>query len=376
MNLRRSLIPWFWLAAVAVTSAGLAYSAGARAESIRQLASFAGVRSNELVGYGLVVGLDSTGDQTTQTPFTVQSLNNMFSQLGITVPPGTNVQLRDVAAVMVTASLPPFAAPGQRINVVVSAIGTATSLRGGTLLMTPLKGVNGATYAMAQGNVMVGGIGASANGSSTQVNSLNAGTIDGGALIERSVPLDLGRDDGTLRLQLRDASFTTAQRVVAVINNALGPGVAEADNARDITLRGPLNANARVDFMSEIDNLDVTPEAPVATVIINPRDGSVVMNEAVTLSPAAVAHGDITVEIKTANGVAQPAPFSQGQTVNVSNSRIRIQQQTGSLNMVKGANLMQVVQALNALGATPNDLMSIIEALKAAGSLHARVKII
>ncbi|HEU0197042.1 MAG TPA: flagellar basal body P-ring protein FlgI [Nevskiaceae bacterium] len=376
MTLHRSWFPWTWLVTVAVVSLGLAFSAGARAESIRQLASFAGVRSNELVGYGLVVGLDSTGDQTTQTPFTVQSLNNMFSQLGITVPPGTNVQLRDVAAVMVTASLPPFAAPGQRINVVVSAIGTATSLRGGTLLMTPLKGVNGATYAMAQGNVMVAGIGASANGSSTQVNSLNAGTIDGGALIERGVPLELGRDDGTLRLQLHDASFTTAQRVVTAINDALGPDVAEADNARDITLRGPANANARVDFMSEVDNLDVTPEAPVATVIINPRDGSVVMNEAVTLSPAAVAHGDITVEIKTANGIAQPAPFSQGQTVGVANSRIRIQQQTGSLNLVKGANLMQVVQALNALGATPNDLMSIIEALKAAGSLHAEVKII
>lgn len=376
MTVHRTWFPWIWLIGVAAIGVGLAFSVSARAESIRQLASFAGVRSNELVGYGLVVGLDSTGDQTTQTPFTVQSLNNMFSQLGITVPAGTNVQLRDVAAVMVTASLPPFAAPGQRINVVVSAIGTATSLRGGTLLMTPLKGVNGATYAMAQGNIMVGGIGASANGSSTQVNSLNAGTIDGGALIERSVPLNLGRDDGVLRLQLHDASFTTAQRVVAAINNALGPDVAEADNARDITLRGPVNANARVDFMSEIDNLNVTPEAPVATVIINPRDGSVVMNEAVTLSPAAVAHGDITVEIKTANGVAQPAPFSQGQTVNVANSRIRIQQQTGSLNVVQGANLMQVVQALNALGATPNDLMSIIEALKAAGSLHARVKII
>lgn len=359
---RRSAL-WLLLALLATTQA--------HAQTLRELADFAGVRDNALVGYGLVVGLDGTGDQTMQTPFTTQSLTNMFSRLGITVPAGTNMQLRNVAAVMVTANLPPFAASGQRIDVVVSSVGNAKSLRGGTLLMTPLKGVDGNTYAIAQGNLLVGGAGASAGGSSVQINQQAGGSISDGAIVERSVPLELGQNGGLLALQLKRADFGTAQRVVSAINDAMGRQVASAENARTIRIDGPQDPNQRVDFIARIQNLDVTPVDAPARVIINARNGSVVLNQRVTLQPAAVAHGDLSVVISTENTVSQPAPFSNGKTTVVQNSAINITKQRGSLNVVKGADLMQVVDALNALGATPQDLMSILEALKAAGSLNA-----
>lgn len=343
----------------------------AHAQTLRELADFAGVRDNALVGYGLVVGLDGTGDQTMQTPFTTQSLTNMFSRLGITVPPGTNMQLRNVAAVMVTATLPPFAASGQHIDVVVSSVGNAKSLRGGTLLMTPLKGVDGNTYAIAQGNMLVGGAGASAGGSSVQINQQSGGSISDGAIVERSVPLELGQNGGALALQLKRADFGTAQRVVDAINSAIGRQVASAQDARTIRVDGPQDPNQRVDIIARIQGLDVTPVAAPARVIINARNGSVVLNQSVTLQPAAVAHGDLSVVISTENTVSQPAPFSNGKTAVVQNSAINITKQRGSLNVVKGADLMQVVDALNALGATPQDLMSILEALKAAGALNA-----
>ncbi|HJR13569.1 MAG TPA: flagellar basal body P-ring protein FlgI [Rhodanobacteraceae bacterium] len=354
---------WLLLALLATTQV--------HAQTLRELADFAGVRDNALVGYGLVVGLDGSGDQTMQTPFTTQSLTNMFSRLGITVPAGTNMQLRNVAAVMVTATLPPFAAPGQHIDVVVSSVGNAKSLRGGTLLMTPLKGVDGSTYAIAQGNLLVGGAGASAGGSSVQINQQAGGSISDGAIVERSVPLELGRDGGALALQLKRADFGTAQRVVDAINSAMGRQVASAENARTIRVDGPQDPNQRVDFIARIQGLDVTPVDAPARVIINARNGSVVLNQRVTLQPAAVAHGDLSVVISTENTVSQPAPFSNGKTAVVQNSNINITKQRGSLNVVKGADLMQVVDALNALGATPQDLMSILEALKAAGSLNA-----
>lgn len=354
---------WLLLALLASTQV--------HAQTLRELADFAGVRDNALVGYGLVVGLDGTGDQTMQTPFTTQSLTNMFSRLGITVPAGTNMQLRNVAAVMVTATLPPFSAPGQHIDVVVSSVGNAKSLRGGTLLMTPLKGVDGNTYAIAQGNMLVGGAGASSGGSSVQINQQSGGTISDGAIVERSVPLALGQNGGMLALQLKRADFGTAQRVVDAINSAMGRQVASAENARTIRVDGPQDANQRVDFIARIQSLDVTPVDAPARVIINARNGSVVLNQRVTLQPAAVAHGDLSVVISTENTVSQPAPFSNGKTTVVQNSAINITKQRGSLNVVKGADLMQVVDALNALGATPQDLMSILEALKAAGSLNA-----
>ncbi|MDT8879190.1 flagellar basal body P-ring protein FlgI [Halomonas saccharevitans] len=348
----------------------------AQAERLRELAGFAGVRDNALVGYGLVVGLDGTGDQTMQAPFTGQSLTNMLSQLGITVPPGTNMQLRNVAAVMVTADLPPFARPGQRFDVVVSSVGNADSLRGGTLLMTPLKGADGDTYAIAQGNLLVGGAGASAGGASVQINQQAGGRISGGATVEREVPLALGADGGLLELELDSTDFGTAQRVVSAINREFGRTVAAARNGRVIALDGPLDANARVNFMARIENIEVTPTQAPARVVLNSRTGSIVLNGAVTLRQAAVAHGNLSIVIDTDVGVSQPNPFGGGETVVVQDTEISIEQQPGTLKVVEGADLMEVVDALNSLGATPNDLMSILEALKAAGSLRAELEII
>lgn len=346
------------------------------AERVRELAGFAGVRDNQLVGYGLVVGLDSTGDQTTQAPFTSQSLTNMLSQLGVTVPPGTNLQLRNVAAVMVTADLPPFSRPGQRLDVVVSSIANARSLRGGTLLMTPLKGADGDTYAIAQGNMLVGGAGAQAGGSSVQINQQASGRIPSGALVEREVALNLGGNGGMLELQLNDADFGTAQRVVTAINSEFGRSVAYARNGRVIALDGPMDANERVNFMARVENVRVTPMDAPARVVVNARTGSVVMNSAVTLRQAAVAHGNLSIMINTQFGVSQPAPFGEGETVVVPNADIDIEQQEAYLQIVEGAQLNDVVNALNALGATPQDLMSILEALKASGSLRAELEVI
>ncbi len=348
----------------------------AQAERIRELASFAGVRDNVLVGYGLVVGLDGTGDQTMQAPFTGQSLTNMLSELGITVPPGTNMQLRNVAAVMITADLPPFSRPGQRIDINVSSVGNARSLRGGTLLMTPLKGADGETYAIAQGNVLVVGAGAEAGGSAVQVNQQAGGRIAGGAMVEREVPLDLGANGGLLELELKQADFGTAQRVVSAINEEFGRPVAAARDGRVIALDGPANDNSRVNFMAQVENIRVTPTEAPAKVVLNSRTGSVVMNSSVTLRRAAVAHGNLSIVIDTRFEVSQPAPFGEGETVVVPDTDIEITQQDAYLRVVEGADLVEVVNALNALGATPQDLMAILEALKASGSLRADLEIL
>ncbi|SDL72517.1 flagellar P-ring protein precursor FlgI [Franzmannia pantelleriensis] len=346
------------------------------AERLRELADFAGVRDNALVGYGLVVGLDGTGDQTMQAPFTGQSLTNMLSQLGITVPPGTNMQLRNVAAVMVTADLPPFSQPGQRLDVNVSSVGNARSLRGGTLLMTPLKGADGDTYAIAQGNLLVSGAGAEAGGSSVQINQQAGGRIAGGAMVEREVPLQLGANGGVLDLQLKESDFGTARQVVEAINNDFGWPVAAAQDGRTIRLQGPADPNDRVNFMARVENLRVTPNEAPAKVVVNSRTGSVVLNSSVTLRRAAVAHGNLSITIDTQFQVSQPAPFGEGETVVVPDTDIEVEQQEASLMMVEGADLVDVVNALNALGATPNDLMAILEALKASGSLRAELEIL
>ncbi|WP_163559793.1 flagellar basal body P-ring protein FlgI [Halomonas sp. NO4] len=364
------------LASLAVLLLACVVALPAQAERLRELASFAGVRDNVLVGYGLVVGLDGTGDQTMQAPFTGQSLTNMLSQLGITVPEGTNMQLRNVAAVMVTADLPPFSQPGQRLDVNVSSVGNARSLRGGTLLMTPLKGADGDTYAIAQGNLLVAGAGAEAAGSSVQINQQAGGRIAGGAMVEREVPVKLGADNGLLELQLHEADFGTAQRVVSAINLEFGRPVAAARNGRVIALDGPHNANSRVNFMARVEQINVTPTEAPAKVVFNARTGSVVMNSAVTLRRAAVAHGNLSIVIDTQFGVSQPAPLGEGETVVVPDADIEIQQQEAYLRVVEGASLTEVVNALNALGATPQDLMAILEALKAAGSLRAELEII
>lgn len=345
-----------------------------RAERLGEIADFSGVRDNQLLGYGLVVGLDGTGDQVMQAPFTSQSLTNMLSQLGVTVPPGVNMQLRNVAAVVVTADLPPFARPGQRIDVVVSSIGNARSLRGGTLLMTPLRGADGEVYALAQGNLFVGGASAQAAGSNVQINQQAGGRISGGALVERSVPLNL--DEGPLELMLRQASFTTAQRAASVINQTFGAGTARALDGSVILLSAPMGRDALVNFMAQVENLEITPAEPPAKVVINSRTGSIVLTSRVTLYPAAVAHGSLSIVIDTRLRVNQPPPFSRGETVITPEADITIEQGEGTLHMVEGADLQQVVNALNALGATPQDLMAILEALRAAGALRAELEIL
>jgi flagellar P-ring protein precursor FlgI len=372
-----ALVRWLTYAAVLCASAAVWWPDPAHAARIKELAAVQGVRSNPLVGYGLVVGLDGTGDQTTQTPFTTQSLAAMLQQLGITVPPGPNMQLKNVAAVMITAQLPAFAQPGQPIDVVVSSLGNAKSLRGGTLIAAPLKGADGQIYAMAQGNLVIGGAGASAGGSKVQINHLSAGRIPGGATVERSVPTPLAQGE-TLQLDLNSADYDTARLVARAINERMGAGVAQAEDGRVVRVRMPEAAHARVAFLADIENLDITLAAPAAKVVINARTGSVVMNQAVTLAACAVAHGNLSVTINTTPVISQPNALSSGgQTVVAQKSDISITQQGGSLvQMAAGNKLADVVKALNALGATPQDLLAILQAMKSAGALNAELEVI
>ncbi|MEQ1662704.1 MAG: flagellar basal body P-ring protein FlgI [Thiobacillus sp.] len=348
----------------------------AHAERIKDLASIQGVRNNQLVGYGLVVGLDGTGDQTTQTPFTTQSIQSMLTQMGVNLPPGTNMQLKNVASVMVTATLPPFAQPGQAIDLTVSSLGNAKSLRGGTLVMMPLKGADGLVYAIAQGNLLVSGAGASANGSKAQINHLAVGLIPAGATVERSVTSELG-NSGSIQLELKDGDFSTATRVVDAINRQFGSNTAHASNSRVIEVKTPAGSNERVRFIGAIESLDVKPATAQARVIINARTGSVVMNQTVMLDPSAVSHGNLSVVINTDPVISQPAPLSKGETVVTAQSQIEIHQQPGEMMRLKGgASLADVVKALNSIGATPQDLLAILQALKAAGALRAELEVI
>ena len=356
--------------------ATLAMSGTSHAERIKDIAAIQGVRANQLVGYGLVVGLDGTGDQTTQTPFTTQSIMAMLAQMGVNLPPGVNMQLKNVAAVMVTADLPPFSQTGQTIDITVSSIGNAKSLRGGTLVMTPLKGADNLIYAMAQGNLMVGGAGAAANGSQVQINHLSVGRIPAGATVERSVMTALG-ESGTINLELRQSDFTTAGRVVEAVNTRFGRETARALNGRVIEVRTPVGENDRVMFLGAIESLDVSPAQAMAKVIVNARTGSVVMNRSVTLDHSAVSHGNLSVIISSEPVISQPAPFSKGQTVVTAQSQIEIRQQPGEVMLLKNsASLADVVKALNSIGATPQDLLAILQALKASGALRAELEVI
>ena len=362
------------LAVLAAALLGLAPAA--QAARLKEVASVQGVRSNQLVGYGLVVGLDGTGDQTTQTPFTTQSLNAMLQQMGVTVPPGTSVQLRNVAAVMITASLPPFAQPGQTIDITVSSMGNAKSLRGGTLIAAPLKGADGQVYAVAQGNLIVGGAGASAGGSKVQVNSLNAGRVPSGATVERAVPTPLAQGD-TLQLDLNTADYSTAREVAKAINARMGEASAQAVDGRTVRVRMPTSPDARVNFLADIENLPIQLASPAARVVINARTGSVVINQAVTLGACAVAHGSLSVTISTSPVISQPGALSQGETVVSQQSDIAIKQQAGGLiALPAGTQLTDVVKALNSLGATPQELLAILQAIKAAGALNAELEVI
>src|SRR5436190_11414123 len=371
-KLLRALIALAWMAA----TAAIWWPAPAEAARIKEVASVQGVRSNPLVGYGLVVGLDGTGDQTTSTPFTTQSLTAMLQQMGVTVSAGTNMQLKNVAAVMVTAQLPPFAQPGQTIDINVSSLGNAKSLRGGTLIATPLKGADGQVYALAQGNLIVGGAGASAGGSKVQINHLSAGRVPEGATVERSVPTPLNQGS-ILQLDLNSSDFNTAREVARVINERMGAGMAQALDGRVVKVRMPESPDERVSFMADIENLDIKLASPAAKVVINARTGSVVMNQSVTLATCAVAHGSLSVTINSTPVISQPAPFSKGETVSREKADITIRQEPGSLiALPAGTKLADVVKALNSFGATPQDLLAILQAMKPAGALNAEIEVI
>ncbi len=365
-----------WLVKIGLILSLGVISQASQAERLKDLASIGGVRSNQLIGYGLVAGLDGSGDQTTQTPFTVQSIISMMQQMGVSLPPTASLQLKNIAAVMVTASLPAFSQPGQLLDVTVSSMGNAKSLSGGTLLMTPLKGADNQVYAMAQGNLLVGGVGAAAAGSKAQINHLSVGRIAAGATVERAVPSTLSSGD-SIRLELNPADFSTATRVVAALNQRFGAETAAASDSRVIKVRAPVDADSRVAFIGDLESLEVTPAMTVAKVILNPRTGSIVMNQAVTLETCAVAHGNLQVVINTESTVSQPNALSGGKTVVTEKADIEIKKEPGLVVLLKkSVTLADVVKALNSIGATPQDLLSILQAMKASGALRAELEII
>jgi flagellar P-ring protein precursor FlgI len=341
--------------------AGLLVADAVRAERIKDVTAVAGVRSNQLVGYGIVVGLDGSGDQTTQTPFTVQSMISMLSAMGVNLPPGQSLQLKNVAAVMVTASLPAFARTGQAIDVTISSIGNAKSLKGGTLILTPLKGADGQSYAMAQGNVVVSGAGGSAGGSKVTVNHLSVGRIANGATVEREVPMPLGTGE-YVYLETQESDFMGVKLIADAINKEI-PGTATAVDGRQIRLKAPVSADERVRFIGRVEEIEVAPTRSVAKVIVNSRTGSVVMNQTVSLKEFAVAHGSLSI------AVSEDKAGSGGA--------VDIKQEGGGLLSVKSsAKLTDVVKALNAIGANPQDLVAILQAMKSAGALRAELEII
>lgn len=361
---------------LALASAALWWPVAAQAARIKEVAAVQGVRSNALTGYGLVVGLDGTGDQTTQTPYTGQSLTAMLQQFGVILPPGVTMQPRNIAAVMVTAQLPPFSQPGQQLDINVSSVGNSKSLRGGTLIATPLRGADGQVYAMAQGNLIVAGAGAAAAGSKVQINHLSAGRIPAGALVERSVPTPLQTSE-FIQLDLNAADYNTARAVARAINKAKGAGLAQAVDGRVVRVKVPTNPDERVNFLADMENLTLELAEPAARIVINARTGSIVMNQAVTLAACAVAHGNLSVTISSTSTVSQPNAFSGGQTAATEKADITIKQEPGALiQLAAGAKLADVVKALNSLGATPQDLLAILQAMKSAGALNAELEVI
>jgi len=346
----------------------------AMADRIKDLVSIAGVRSNQLLGYGLVVGLDGTGGK---TQFTQQSLKNMLHRFGITVPPNVNLTSKNIAAVAVHADLPAFIKPGQTIDITVSSLGDAKSLKGGSLLMTPLKGADGQVYAVAQGNLIVGGFGVSgSDGSSVSVNVPSVGRIPGGATVERVVPNGFNQGDFIV-LNLNTSDFTTASRIANSINAVIGPEIAKPLDATSIKVSSPKDASQRVGFVSLLENIDVVPADAPARVVVNSRTGTIVIGSHVKVMPAAVTHGSLTVSITNSEQVSQPAPLSDGQTVVTPTTDIQITQESNRMFLFNpGVQLDEIVRAVNQVGAAPGDLIAILEALKQAGALRADLIVI
>ncbi|MFT5218348.1 MAG: flagellar P-ring protein precursor FlgI [Planctomycetota bacterium] len=347
------------------------------AERIKDITSIKGVRSNQLVGYGLVVGLDGSGDQTSQTPFTVQSLKSMLSQYGITLPANVNPQVKNIAAVMVHAELPAFAKIGQNIDITVSSLGNAKSLRGGSLIMTPLKGVDGNIYAIAQGNLIVGGLGVEgADGSSITINIPSVGRVPNGASIEREIANPFAQGSQVI-LNLKRADFTTAKRLAEVINHTLGPNNAFAQDSVTVAVNAPKNISQRVGFVSFLENLEFQPGEAPARVIINSRSGTVVIGNHVKVYSAAVSHGNMTVTITNTVDVEQPGAFSNGETTENVQSDIEVDAEDNRMfRFPQGVTLSEIVRAVNQVGASPGDLVAILESLKQVGALSAELIVI
>ncbi|WP_421682796.1 flagellar basal body P-ring protein FlgI [Stutzerimonas urumqiensis] len=354
----------------------LAWLPSAEAVPLMDLVDIEGIRGNQLIGYGLVVGLDGTGDKN-QVKFTSQSVTNMLEQFGVNLPEKVDPKLKNVAAVTITANLPPSYSPGQTIDVTVSSLGDAKSLRGGTLLMTPLQGIDGEVYAIAQGNLVVGGLNASGDsGSSVAINSANTGLIPNGATVERLIPTDFAERPDVM-LNLRQPSFQTATRLVEAINEMFGAGTASALNATKVSVRAPVTSTQRMSFMAMLEGLDVQEGRTRPKVVFNSRTGTVVVGQGVRVKAAAVAHGTLTVTISERPQVSQPAPFSQGQTVVTPQSDVAVEQDRKPMfQWPEGASLESIINTVNSLGATPDDVMSILQALERAGALNAELVVI
>jgi flagellar P-ring protein FlgI len=360
-----------------IIAAGLLLAGAAQAERVKDLASVQGVRQNQLVGYGLVVGLDGTGDQTSQAPFTVQSIKNMLMRFGVTIPPDANPQLKNVAAVTVQADLPPFSKPGQTIDVTVASIGNAKSLRGGALLITPLLGADGEVYAIAQGNLVVSGFGVEGrDGSRIAVNVPSAGRVPNGATVEREVPNDFGSLP-LVTLNLNTPDFMTATRLAAGIDALLGAGTAEAIDAVSVRVAAPVDITQRIGFVAALQEIDIEPGEGPARVIVNSRTGTVVIGSRVRVLPAAVAHGSLSVTITERFDTSQPGAFAEGETVVTPRTSIDVSQDAARMFVFdSGVDLDEIVRAVNQVGAAPGDIVAILEALKEAGALRAQLIVI
>ncbi len=362
-----------------VFSLALLAPSPAKAERIKDIAMVEGARSNQLVGFGLVVGLDGTGDQVTQTPFTIQAARSMLQQFGVNLPQGVNPQTKNMASVIVTAELPAFGKPGQKLDVTVSSLGNAGSLRGGELLLTSLKGGNGQVYAVAQGSLVVSGFGAEGgDGSRIQVNTKSAGRIPNGAIIEREVASSLTDGTDKVRFLLHEADFSTARNAAFAINSIFGPGTAKALDGVSVEVAAPTDPSAKVAYLAELENVEVARAAPAAKVIINSRSGTIVFGSQVTVGPAAVAHGNLTVTVDESLLVSQPGPFARGgQTAVVPDTDITIEEEEVRMFAFEGGvDLSEIVTAVNRVGAAPGDLVAILEALQKAGAISAQLIVI
>lgn len=364
---------------LALLAASTAFIPSAAAERIKDLAMVEGARSNQLVGFGLVVGLDGTGDQVTQTPFTIQAARSMLQQFGVNLPPGVNPQTKNMASVIVTADLPPFAKPGQTLDVTVSSLGNAGSLRGGELLMTQLKGGNGEVYAVAQGGLVVSGFGAQGtDGSKVVVNTQAAGRIPNGAIVEREVANVMQSGDAVITFLLHESDFTTARNMASAVNNIMGPGSAKAVDGVSVEVVAPRDPEAKVSYLAELENIEVTKASAPAKVIVNARSGTIVIGSEVMVKTAAVAHGNLTVTIDESFVLSQPGPFANSaETVVLPQTDIDVENEDVRMFVMEGGvSLQEIVTAVNRVGAAPGDLIAILEALQQAGALSAQLIVI